>query len=245
MAKGYAPTATVHDDWPIGDSVITVATWQFFDSLRIMSSSDGSKWDSTSISTSKDSVNGFQLRVGEHGLVLVCGYFREYMGVPGGPVGTLVDAMESSDGIVWSPLPESRIFLTNVDDYPNSLWLSRRKTVTIRSTGDGNVWSQFSNEAETSYPVSGYSTTTWVIPGQSVDTASAVLKIPGLPSVKVKPNLFAIDKGGVLSLAFPLSPKLWQRIQTPEPVVDFCFWQGGLAVLGATGLHFATITPNQ
>lgn len=246
MAKGYAPTATVHDYWPIGDSVITVATWHFFDSLRIMSSSDGSKWDSTLIATSKDSVNGFQLRVGEHGLVLVCGYFREYMGVPGGPVGTLVDAMESSDGIIWSPLPESRIFLTNVADYHNNwLFLSPNKTVTIRRTGEGNVWSQFSNVTETSYPVSGYSTSTWMIPGQSVDTASAVLKIPGLPSVKTKANLFAIDKGGVLSLASPLSPKLWQRIQTPEPVVDFCFWQGGLAVLGATGLHFATITPNQ
>lgn len=245
MAKGYAPTATVHDNWPIGDSIITVATWQFFDSIRIMSSSDGSKWDSTSIATSKDSVDGFQLRVGEHGLVLVSGYFREYMGTSGGPHGALIEAVESPDGIEWAPLPESRIFLTNVADYHNNwLFLSPIKTVTIRRTGDGNAWSQFSNN-ETSYSISGYTTSTWIIPGQSVDTASAVLKIPGLSSVKAKSNLFVFDKGGVLNLASPLSPTLWQRIEPPEPVVDFCFWQDKLVFLGETGLHFATITPNQ
>ena len=234
MARGYSVSSTVEDNWPSGDSTVKVATWHMFDSTRILSSADGIHWDSTSIATSKDSIDAFELRVSEKGLILVGLYFREYMGA--GHQGRSINALESTTGNFWSPLSESRMFLAS------RLYSASIMSVTIETTGAGSAWS-----VDTYRDFTGRETitSTWLIPGESVDTTKSALKIPSDVVLRTTPALLVIGQGKSINLAFPDSPALWQRISPPEPVKSFCFWQGKLVVLGETGLHFATITPNQ
>ncbi len=94
--------------------------------------------------------------------------------------------------------------------------------------------------------------------GESIDTSASILTVPGSLNIRAGNLQMVFYDGSHLGLASPSSPSIWQVISAPEPVTSiprtiqnisslpqpFCFWRNQLVVLGATGLHFATITPN-
>jgi hypothetical protein len=232
MAHGFAVSHTFDDVMgTIADNGAntpdTTDVWNVFDSVRILSSGDGIHWDSTELATGRDSVTNFHLSLSATGLVLTYLYQRDYEGA--GYFNSYLSAQESSDGRSWSGIAAARGF---VSGFYNTIHPAQSES--IQEDGSGSVWSQ--------YVISGGgATTSWIIPGESVDTSKSILEIPWDVQFRASQNNLVFDGNGNLDLAVPTSPATWQIIPTPEPALSFCFWQGKLVVLGASGIHIATI----
>lgn len=227
MVRGLAVSQTLYDIWNLSGAPDTVDTWMVYDSVRILSSSDGINWDSTELATGRDSVTSFHLSLSATGLVLTYLYKRDYMGA--GCRSMMLYAQETHDGGLWSGIAENRGFVSGFYDPTHP---SRFES--IQQDGFGAVWSRYSDSTATT-------TTSWIIPGESVDTSKSVLDIPWDVQIRASRSTLVFGGNRNLDLASPTSPATWQIIPTPEPALSFCFWQGKLVVLGASGIHIATI----
>ncbi|MBK9579164.1 MAG: hypothetical protein IPK50_19200 [Fibrobacterota bacterium] len=236
MARGCAPTWVEHDIWQSNGVSDTIASWSVFDSVRILSSENGVEWDSTTIAVPTDSADGFAFHKSQAGLVLSAWYVKDFMGV--GRQFKFREAKESFDGKTWHVLDGNRTFIAGIEA-PDDFWLRWFRKVEISSAGDGSSWTIYSTSGSFDGPAAPVS---WIIPGESIDTAKSVLKVPSDLSMWASPNLLAIGVDGNLHLATRERPKLWQRVFLPAPVRSFCTWRGQLVALGGSSLSFGAIT---
>lgn len=221
-----------------------------FDSLVIYSSRDGNSWDSLVLPVPNDSVTGFRLQPTASGLFLVM-LTRYYRPMPGIPVIQPRGRFVTADGTHWRQDAQPNPL---IDGGTSDLMFHYKAPATL-SFSDTRTWSILTASSYT-YPDGSAPLphkVTYLIPGISDDTTLAILRDsnPSTTSFKIRDggNMLAMHEleypKARLGIAYPETPDVWQAIAIPEPIYDFCFWKGKLVVLGETGLHFATITPNQ
>ena len=220
------------------DAVDTIPS---FDSVMIYSTRDGVSWDSLSLAATGDSVTAIEPRI--TGGALYLEFLTKLFG-----------------GNSWWIVPRSRILSRDgsrwqidatvnpvLDGYGSSSFMTGQLSVSIVPSSTTN-WSTFST-VSTSFPTGGPPVSTysyWLVPGFSTDTSKALLRSTSSLSIRDRGDLLALFdptyQNTHFGIAFSSSPSLWQRISPPEPGnFGFCFWQGKLVVLGASGIHIATI----
>jgi len=206
-----------------------------FDSAMILSSSDGSTWDTVRVATGRDSINSFRLKGTSEGIHLILANRNNAL-APGNEIFTSTPrgVLSSTDGRNWQSGPATDDALDGFDGWFGiggnwDNWL-------VPSPG-GVDW--------TICDLDGNFVPYTLIPGISNDTSRALLRTPGQLYAKASPKYLALqtsmNKSDYFGIALPSSPSNWQRVIPPEPVQSFCFWQGKLVVLGASGIHIATI----
>jgi len=238
MVRGASISGTFKDSAGPG----MVAIWNIYDSLRILSSGDGIHWDSSSIATGRDSVSGFRLHAGTDGLVLTASYQRANLAFDIGGISQALTSWTSVDGSRWSPWSGAPAFLSGLDGYQTNFENLGYWTATVFTNPNDSAWTLYSTSSFSGLP------TTWLVDGESIDTTTALLKEATSLTGRASDSLMAFYDGSRLGLASPSSPSIWQTISTPEALQNYasvpppvCFWQGKLVVLGASGIHIATI----
>lgn len=210
-----------------------------YDSFMVLSSRDGSNWDTTRLPTVRDSVTAFRIRRTSERL-FVTELFDRYMSSPGAQT-TIPLARYSTDGTKWTfesnPNP-------TVDDYTMEFMTTPIPAWTTNFVyTDSRDWTVYHTNSS---PWAGTKSASYLIPGVSSDTNASILKLPSNElSLRDRGDLFVFQTGTLAGIAQPDSPAIWQRLSLPIPYSPFCFWRGRLVTLGENRLHFATITPNQ
>lgn len=221
---------------PIDTSTVR---YPIFDSIRIYSSPDGIHWDSTTQPTGSEEATATQLRaVGANLLVYPSSnWFNRFTGMKGS--SALSEIRLSFQG-VWSFSSQIDTFLLgqSKNDY---IWAFSSWNAQFTWIDPLHNWTFYTPQLN-----GGGEIHSFLIPGLSSDTTSSVITVPGTPSLRATSELLAISLPYTINLASPEIPAIWQRILSPESETSgYCFWRGQLVVLGKTGIHFATITPNQ
>jgi hypothetical protein len=241
IARGIPSSRIVVDslaDASLGYLDTATLRYSAFDSIRILFSPDGIHWDSTTQSTGSDQTTALQLKaVGDKLLLYPSSRWFNRLTM----IKTFVAQSEirlSAQG-VWSfPSQIDTLLLGNPSDLT---WAWPGWSATFAWAAPQHFWTCYTPRIS-----NGDQTRSFLIPDESGDTTKFVMIIPGTPSLRASSQLLAIGLPYTINLTSPVNPTIWQRILVPESESSgFCFWRGQLVVLGKTGLHFATITPNQ
>jgi|GEM_PF-1452881 hypothetical protein len=231
--------------WSGGGSIQDSIAYPCFDSMEIYSSHDGIAWDSLTVATGADSVTSFAFKPTATGLYIVRST-QYYAWTPGFFVTLPRGKVLTKDGTTWQTIPgQDPIIDGGSGLMTGASWMP----VTISSSSARN-WSIFQTStfsySNPGPPVGDYEC--WLVPGLSTDTSQALVKDPSGLSIRDGGSILALYDWTSTSSHFAIAPSstpsVWQRVVPPEPIQSaqsFCFWQGKLVVLGASGIHIATI----
>jgi hypothetical protein len=230
--RGIADSIWIYDDATQTSKAKPADLVPFLDSATILSSEDGSHWDSIRIQIAEDSVTALDLRPTVDGIHVV-GSLSYYRSMPGMSIRIPRGQMDSRDGSAWTEAfaPNSAI------ENAASMTASFPEWDAKLASGPDRNWTILynSNYGSGSH---GYFD---LIPGLSIAPAGSVLHTEATLRLRDAGRILAIAADSHLGLAVPESPDFWQTITTPEPVRDFCFWHGKLVVVGDNSLKLATI----
>lgn len=235
IPSGKIVVDSAAEDQGIGIDTATLR-YPAFDSIRIYSSQDGIRWDSTTQPTGSDRTTALQLKSAGEKLLIYPStrWFNRFTRMKA--LLALSEIRLSAQG-AWS-FP-SQIDTILLGDETDLAWAWPSWIAKFAGADPGHAWTCYTPA------FSGSNARSFLIPGESNDTTKSVMIIPGIPSLRSTAELLAIGLPYTINLASPEKPGLWQRILNPESESSgFCFWRGQLVVLGETGLHFATLTPN-
>ncbi|MEK7391217.1 MAG: hypothetical protein AAB214_01510, partial [Fibrobacterota bacterium] len=156
--------------------------------------------------------------------------------------------LTTSEGVNW----RSAIFdLTSPGEY---LRVSISQLQYTRSIGPGGeVWTE-ANHLDSYW--SPFDTPKgWLIRGEDTDTSHSVLETSINLHSRSRGDLLAIGSMHIfpedpgyrssffeIALVSPDNPIYRQKLDVPEAIFDFCFWQGNLVMLSEKHLYFAHIT---
>ncbi|MEN9309073.1 MAG: hypothetical protein RL173_3005 [Fibrobacterota bacterium] len=224
LVKGRG-SARHFDDTAMGNT--TIVRTNIYDSAAILSSADGIAWDSVALELPLDSITSFRLNATATELALIPCYKRKNPVV--GQLSQSKGMLVSTSGKGWSVRPRDTL-LAGQDSRP---FVSHYWTASIIPTGPTSTWTLLNGQ--------------WAIPSLTDKTNEAIFYSSEGTTLSGNGNFIALSGGAGkhLAIANPLALDSWQYVSTPEPPKGICFWRGQLVILGKSGLHVASITPNQ